>query len=215
MRLGRTNAVPGPSHQELIDTAFDRSRKSLPPVLLRLRALDEAIKSADGADGTDKILALQRVGRFDRDIAVISRRLFVSSDPLSTEFRDTLKKVIDLIHGNATASSAIIDQGDLGRCAAGNYTPPGVPFAATTQSDPDPRVSVCTPFFDTNDDLRRDIITHEFFHLVGLADVSVTNASEGLNNAHTMAQIVSFLHDRARQANAIGGEQQVPPLPMP
>ena len=61
MRLGSTNAVPGPSHQELIDTAFYRSRKSLPPVLLRLRALDDAIKSADGADGTDKILALQLV----------------------------------------------------------------------------------------------------------------------------------------------------------
>jgi hypothetical protein len=74
---------------------------------------------------------------------------------------------------------------------------------------------LCTPFFASkNPDLQRDVITHEFFHLVGLADVTgVTNTEKALNNANTLAQIVAWTVDRIRQRNSDGGEAAIPPLP--
>ena len=205
------------TNQETIAAAFDRSRHSLRVVVKGLQELDLALTQADNANGSDKadaIAALSR--RYARDIAVISLRLRVGSDPLANDFRDALKKATILVQRNLYSSSAIIDQDELGRRAPSNYSPPGVPFAATTASDPDPRVSVCKPFFAQGEDLQRDIITHEFFHLVGLLDISVANTAQALNNAHSMAQLVSFLCDRFRQQNAGATESPAnPPLPSP
>lgn len=53
-------------------------------------------------------------------------------------------------------------------------------------------------------DLRRDVVTHELFHIFGLKDIAVHNTSDGLNNATTVAQIVAFLTDRFRQLNSDG-----------
>jgi hypothetical protein len=82
-------------------------------------------------------------------------------------------------------------------------------------SDPDPRVSLCDPFFTSPADLQRDVVTHEYFHLVGLGDHSVATTSEGLSNANTMTQIVALLFDRFRQHNSDGNEPAIPPLPAP
>jgi hypothetical protein len=109
---------------------------------------------------------------------------------------------------NIQATSGVIDQGNLGRCTASNFNPPGVPFAATTRTNPDPRVSVCTPFFAQNDDMKRDVITHEFFHLLGLADVNaINNTADALNDANTVAQVVAYTHDRARTRDSSGLSQ--------
>jgi peptidoglycan hydrolase-like protein with peptidoglycan-binding domain len=79
--------VPPPTNQEIIDKAFDRSRKSLPPVLGRLQNLANAINAANQLDGLQKIIAIQNLGRiFARDIAVIADKLKISSDPLAPEF---------------------------------------------------------------------------------------------------------------------------------
>jgi hypothetical protein len=63
-------------------------------------------------------------------------------------------------------------------------------------SDPNPRVSVCTPFFgpnplfNTTAQMQRDIITHEFFHLIGLSDIpTIGNTRDAINDANTMAQV--------------------------
>jgi hypothetical protein len=91
-----------------------------------------------------------------------------------------------------------------------------VPFAATTRTDPDPRVSVCTPFFAQNDDMKRDVITHEFFHLLGLADMgAVNNTADALNDANTVAQVVAYMHDRTRTRDSSGLSQPRVVYPTP
>jgi hypothetical protein len=77
-------------------------------------------------------------------------------------------------------------------------------------------VSLCDPFFSRAADLQRDVVTHEYFHLLGLGvDHAVNNMSDGLTNANTMAQIVALLFDRFRQRNSDGNEPANPPLPSP
>jgi hypothetical protein len=53
--------------------------------------------------------------------------------------------------------------------------------------------------------LHRDVITHEFFHLVGLIDKPViANTSDALDDADTMAQLVAYVHDRSRWEDSSG-----------
>ena len=221
--IERSRPIPPPppapkTHQQIIDEAFQRSRRAIAAALSQLRLLESSINSADALDGNAKLVAIQALGRAHaRNIAVISARLFVR-DPLSQEFRAALRKTIELTEQNARERSTFLDGGTTGRC---DRTAPNnggrVPFAASTKSDPDPRVSVCDPFFASNNaDLQRDVLTHEFFHLVGLADVVGTDTTaKALNNANTLAQIVAWITDRTRQVNSDGQEAAVPPLPTP
>ena len=211
-----TPPAPGPDHATIIRTAFTRSRAAVGVAVLRLTALQSEINRVDGLRDMNKIVGITNLNRvFARDIALLARRLFISADPLSQVFRDNLRTVIGLISQNQLATSTFREDGIAGRCTATNFDPPGVPFAASNKPDPDPRVSLCNPFFDSNNaDLQRDVITHEFFHLVGLADVKgVNNTQKALNNANTLAQIVAWTVDRTRQKNSDGGEPAIPPLP--
>jgi hypothetical protein len=208
---------PAPTHDQIIKKAFDSSRAAVGFALSQLRQLEDAINFIDTLSGNDKIIAIQNLGRVHaRNIAVVQKRLFVG-DPLSTEFRAALHQAIKLVDQNGSETSNIIDSGKIGRCDPSlPNNNGGVPFGATTRTDPDPRVSVCTPFFASNVDLQRDVITHEFFHLVGLADIKGTdNTVKALNNANTLAQIVAWITDRSRQVNSDGNEAAVPPLPSP
>jgi hypothetical protein len=211
---------PGPPHSTIINTALSQSRSAVGKSLMRLQSLQSELQRIDGLNGTAKVAAITNMVRvFSRDIGLIALRLFITPDPMSQTFRDNLGKVIDLVRANAGATSTIKEDGTTGRCTATNFNPPGVPFAASNKPDPDPRVSVCDPFFgpnpsaDTLADLQRDVITHEFFHLVGLADVSpVVTTADALNNANTLAQIVAWTVDRNRQHNSDGNEPAIPPL---
>jgi peptidoglycan hydrolase-like protein with peptidoglycan-binding domain len=200
-----TPVTPPVDRNQVIAEASGRSRASVRLVLGRMRMFESAIDRAVRADGFDKIIAIRELGRFDRDAAVISDKLRTNIDRLNPDFRDTLAKARALVERNLASTSAITDQGDHGRCDAKNFKPPGVPFAATRVTDPDPRVSVCTPFWPTNDDMKRDVITHEFFHLLGLADMNIISSREdALNDANTMAQVVAYLHDRMRTSDSSG-----------
>jgi peptidoglycan hydrolase-like protein with peptidoglycan-binding domain len=207
--------VPPVDKTKVIADAKARSRAELTVVLNRMHVFESSIRAADLASGNQKILAIQTLGRlFARDIAIIADKLRVSSDPLSREFRGALASAKALVQSNLIATSGVIDEGNLGRCAPSNFSPPGVPFAATRRTDPDPRVSVCTPFFAQNDDMKRDVITHEFFHLLGLADMrAINNTADALNDANTMAQVAAYMHDRARTRDSSGLSQ--PPVTYP
>ena len=213
--VDRTAIIEG--QKTIIEEAKKRSRKSLGVVLGRMRALESAIEAADGLQGNGKSVALEALRRtFARDIAIIADKLRTNSDPLSKEFRSTLASARQLVQNNGDATSSIIDEGTVGRCEGSQYSPPGVPFAATTRSAPDPRVSVCTPFFAQNDDMQRDCITHEFFHLVGLADVRpITSTADALNDANTLAQVVAYMHDRKRTRDSSGFDQPRIVYPSP
>lgn len=196
---------------EVISRAFADSRASLAAVQGRLLALQQAIDHAAALPEPERTLAMvPLLATHARNIQVLSRRLvLVSADPLSPQFRDALARVLTLIADNLNHPLTIRDDGSAGRCAS------GPPFAATTASDPDPKVSVCDPFFTASRDLQRDVLTHEYFHVLGLGDHSVTNTAEALTNANTIAQVVALLHDRFRQANSDGNEPAIPPYVSP
>jgi hypothetical protein len=217
------HAPSGTAHAQVIQNAFNASRQSIRAVQLILRSLETSINNISGLDEPEKTKALTvLLSARARDILVLSRRLLTSADPLSAQFRDALHKTIDLLQQNLNQVATVVDQGATGRCDPAIRTPPAIPFASTQRKDPEPRVSVCNPFFDSRkEDLQRDVITHEFFHLLGGLNVgfdtdhSVTNTQQALTNPNTLTQIIARLNDRTRQVNSDGHEPDLPPLPMP
>jgi peptidoglycan hydrolase-like protein with peptidoglycan-binding domain len=209
---------PGPTHQESIAAAVKASRASLQAVAMILHRLLADLRAANSADGDAKILAIQVLGRVHaRNMAVLTDKLRLQGvDALSDRFMQAVRRANDLIQRNLTTTSGVIDEGELGRCDPKQFTPPGVPFAGTRAGDPDPKVSVCTPFFGTNADMQRDVVTHEFFHLLGLKDkAGISSPEDALDDANTMAQIVAYLHDRFRAVDSSGMSQPAQPYPTP
>jgi hypothetical protein len=216
--LAQAPAPPPPvDHAKVIEAAKLRSRASLTVVGRRMQALEDGIAAADRLDGTPKVVALQALGAaFARDIAIVADKLRTKSDPLSKEFRSALSKAKGLVQRNLQTTSGVIDSGSLGRCDPKLRNPQLVPFAVTRASDPDPRVSVCTPFFAQNNDMKRDVITHEFFHLLGLADMQAINSTaDALNDANTVAQVVAYMHDRTRTQDSSGLSRPSVTYPSP
>ncbi|MBV8414255.1 MAG: peptidoglycan-binding protein [Verrucomicrobia bacterium] len=204
-------------NSSIIAEAKKRSRASAGVVLRRMSAFEAAIDAANQLDGAGKAGALTTLRKtFARDIAIIADKLRTSKDPLSKEFRSTLASVRQLVQNNINATSSIIDEGTVGRCDASQNNPPEVPFAATTRVAPDPRVSVCTPFFAENDDMQRDVITHEFFHLLGVGHAKNLNSTaDALDDANTLAQVVAYMHDRKRTRDSSGFDQPRVVYPSP
>jgi hypothetical protein len=56
-----------------------------------------------------------------------------------------------------------------------------------------------------NTDLYRDVIAHEFFHLIGLIDQPlIANTADALNDADTMAQLIAYIYDRNHWEDSSG-----------
>ena len=204
------------THEDLIAQAFQASRLSLRWVLGRLGLLEETIKEAARLDGMARIAAIASLRiNFSRDIVVLSDKLRTSRDPLSSEFREALQKALQLIRRNLYEEGSIIEEGTTGRCDPKSWGG-AMPFAAATPWDPEPRVSVCAAWFAMNEYLHRDVITHEFFHLVGLIDKPViANTSDALDDADTMAQLVAYIHDRSRWEDSSGLSKPAVIYPAP
>lgn len=203
-------------HDELIRQALEASRLSLRWVQGRLGLLEQTIKDADRLDAKAQIIALASLRtNFSRDIAVLSDKLRTSRDPLSSGFRRALEKALQLIRRNLSEESLIIDEGPAGRCDPKLWGG-AMPFAAAAPRDPEPRVSICAGWFPMNKDLHRDVITHEFFHLVGLIDKPlIANTSDALADANTMAQLVAYIHDRTRWEDSSGLSKPTALYPAP
>jgi hypothetical protein len=198
---------PPPSAQEVsdaakIDKAWNASRAALSFAATRLRALQSLSRGRPTPAA---------VAPFRRDIAVISRRLFVPADIASPAFQSALARAITLIDQNSALPKSLRSARGTGKCAD-----PRPAFAWTTIGRTPPDTELCISFFDNaSDDLRRDVVTHEYFHTLSLLDVAVSNTSEAFRNANTLAQVVAFIVDRGRQRNSDGNEAAVPPLPTP
>jgi hypothetical protein len=206
------------THSEIIDRAFKDSRDSLGIALGHLRKLRDGIKGLPvTSDPAFNSAFVNLLSKHKRNIAVLSKRLMiVPPDPSGAEFRDKLDRVIDLCDRNLALGKTILDAGTTGRCAPSNpcTSGKGPYWACSDPSQPDPKTHVCDMFFNASPDLQRDVITHEYFHLLGLGDNSVNNTADAMRNANTIAQIVAFLTDRSRQKNSDGREPAVPPLPL-
>jgi hypothetical protein len=204
--------TPLSTRQAVADRAHDASRAALRLALTHLRSLRDDINAlpanSDPAFGgaMAKLLFKHR-----RNIAVLARRLVLTPDPSSQAFKDALAKVILLCDRNLAQAKTIKVAGNTGFCAGH----PG-DHARTSASAADPKTHLCEIFFTKDSlDLQRDVITHEYFHIQGLGDNSVSNTAQAFTNANTIAQIVAWLADRFRQKNSDGGEAAVPPLPAP
>ena len=204
--------TPGPTDAEMVNRAFEASRASLRTALDRLRPLLRDANALANMDGLQRLSALTRLNvTHQRDIAVVSRRLLVPLDPGSKEFRDALSKAITLIEQNLALPNTIALSRNGGKCSN-----PKPAFAWTNIGHRPPDTELCTAWVNSRDDLRRDVITHEYFHTIGLADVEgVNTTARALMNANTLAQVVALVTDRTRQKNSDGGEEAVPPLPSP
>ncbi|HYM77313.1 MAG TPA: hypothetical protein VE377_15165 [Candidatus Dormibacteraeota bacterium] len=210
--------TPLADRNAVADRAHDLSRASLHLALNHLRSLRTDINalpaSSDPAfSGAMAIL----LTKHRRNIAVLAKRMMLTADPSSQTFRDTLDKVIQLCDRNLAQSKTILAAGTTGLCdPSAPRNAGGLPHAWTLAPQPDPKTHLCEPFFTSDPlDLQRDVITHEYFHIQGLADISVNNTADALRNANTIAQVVAFLADRFRQVNSDGHERAVPPLPAP
>jgi hypothetical protein len=199
----------------IIAAAVSHSRASLRVVLRRMQSLEAAIDVADRSEGLNKLVATHALSQtFARDVAIIADKLITPLDPLSRQFRAALALAKALIQSNLNAASGVIDEDMVGRCTPTNFNPPMLVFAATTVTDPDPRVSVCRLFFQSNDDMKRDVITHEFFHLLLLQDMRlIKTTADALNDANTVAQVVAYMHDRTRTRDSSNLAQ--PPVTYP
>lgn len=172
----------------------------------------DAIRS-NGSAKTTALAALRR--SFARDIAVLSDKLQTSKDPLSSDFRQALQKALQLIRRTIYEKGFIVDEGTAGRCDP-NLWGGGMPFAAATPAGPEPRISICAAWFPMEADLHRDVITHEFFHLVGLIDQPlIRNTADALNDANAMTQLVAYIHDRNRWKDSSGLAKPIHAYPAP
>lgn len=155
--------------------------------------------------GNAKTTALAALRQsFARDIAVLSDKLRTTQDPFSADFREALQKALQLIRKNIYEKGLLVDEGASGRCDPDLWGG-RIPFAAATPGGPEPRIRVCGSWFPMNADLHRDVITHEFFHLIGLIDQPlIASTADALNDANTMAQLVAYIHDRHRWEDSSG-----------
>ena len=209
--------------EKIADQAFAESRTALRTALIHLRTLRKDVSGLpSSSDPSFNSAMVQLLFKHQRNIAVVAKRLLIIADPSSSAFRNALDKLIDLCQRNLDLKKSILAAGTAGLCDpvhARNQGPDGkphLPHAWTAATQPDPKTHLCEPFF-TGDprDLRRDVVTHECFHILGLVDTAVNNTNDAFRNANTIAQIVAFLADRSRQANSDGNERAVPALPSP
>ena len=203
---------------DVVDRAFNDSRDALRKALTQLKSLRDDIRGLpNNSDPAFGAAIVKLLAKHKRNIAVLGQRLLITPDPSSPVFRDSLDKVISLCEGNLRLRKTILAAGTTGLCDPTNpRNAGGLPNAWTLASQPDPKTHLCEPFFTGDSrDLQRDVITHEYFHLLGLDDVHVPNTAQAFRNANTIAQIVAFIADRFRQRNSDGNEPAVPPLPSP
>jgi hypothetical protein len=209
---------PAPRN-DIVDRAFNDSRAALRTALTHLRGLRDDINNLRASpDPTSTTAMLALLNKHKRNIQVFARRLLLIPDPTSSAFRDALDKVIRLLELNLAHPKTLLAAGFTGLCDPSlPVNAKGPSHAWTLASQPDPKCHLCEPFFTSDSrDVQRDVVTHEYFHLFGLADIKgLTSTGQALRNANTIAQIVAFLADRFRQANSDGGERAVPSLPSP
>ena len=217
--VGKPTPGAGGNRQAILNQAFMESRASLRAALTHLKTLRADLQALpNSADPAFNAPMAALLIKHARNILVLSKRLKLPADPTHRAFRDALDRMIVLVEKNLAMKKTLLAAGRTGLC---DPTHPrnaaGLPHAWSLASQPDPKTHLCEPFFTGDSrDLRRDVVTHEYFHLVGVpGDHAVNNTNDAFTNANSVAQVVAFLSDRYRQANSDGNERANPPLPSP
>lgn len=189
------------SDQQVIDAALADSSDTMRRAVVRLNQLESAINS-------NRIDNPQTLAFHQNTLAAIQDRLKVG---LTERFKllDTVRKAKFRIMDNLTALQQFrsLVRRDDAVCLRNeaNSRPPmaaGSSFAWATVNVPSSGIVLCPKFFLTCRECQRDVITHEFFHLIGLRHMvevsglssrSQLSTEQSLQDANEMAQLVSHI----------------------
>jgi hypothetical protein len=177
--------------QQIMDNARTLSNAALSQAILALKSLETTLISPSSAV-TQALLFLHQ-GTLD----ALQRWLKISRS--DSDFVDNLRKARSLMEKNLATTATIVHQPSTGPdCKNGG-------FAWSNVGDPSQGVRCCDAFFlgpdaGSNKPIgplcQMDVITHEFFHLVGLHEQSNTTratitTAQALDCADNMAQLVA------------------------
>lgn len=165
-----------------------------------IRALERLLNDLDRAEN---MFAVQKVQFMANMMIVNARTVFVVkeflkvNDPFSKEAREVYRKAIKLFNDNVNLPIQLVAEASNGpRCSK-------PAFAWTARYDPEPRISCCEPlFFKASEECRRDVVTHEVFHALGLIHVwerhPILTSDDALQDCNSLAQVAAFITDRWR-----------------
>ncbi|GAB4226255.1 MAG: hypothetical protein Kow00121_54430 [Elainellaceae cyanobacterium] len=179
------------SDQQLINNALSASQTSLANAIAALKSLETGIISG---------LFVPELHR--RTLDAVKDRLKVT--PTHNQFLITIQEAQKLMSKNLKCQSQYshLVRRDEPFCQKHGET-----WAWSFINNPQGGIHLCRSWFNTCMECQRDVITHEFFHLVGLKDMvdptgrepntkrdrMVLTPSESLRDANEMAQLVSHI----------------------
>jgi peptidoglycan hydrolase-like protein with peptidoglycan-binding domain len=194
---------PATSDADIINKAFQDGRKTLSTARNALSNLLQGFRN----ESTKPLNDFQK-----RVLISCGRWLKIDTNQNNAarqSAKDVIQKAITLMDKNLSV-----------RTTAGAIPPirrlVGLTDHANTTGDPDKGVNCGDPFFNVDGPrCRRDVLTHEFFHLVKVnhgagpgnnpSRASITTPAQALDSADHLAQLVSELMDGTSDACLIAG----------
>jgi N-acetylmuramoyl-L-alanine amidase len=196
LQIPPTDTAPSAAEQALIDTAFQQSRQTLRTARSALHQLRTGVATT-GAPRND----------FEERVMIsVGRWLHAPTSPLQAD-RQELVRVLDLAIGLFDQNLAVpVPAGFFRRRAGATF------HAEAFIGRPDLGLAVGDPYVSTDGPkCRRDVLTHELFHMVGVhhgagignlgvARAAVTTSAGALDSADHLAQLVSEIMDGTTDA---------------
>lgn len=200
-------AAPAPllanSDADIINKAFQDSRKTLSAARNALSNLLQGFRT----ENTKPLNEFQK-----RVLISCGRWLKIDTNQNNAarqSAKDIIQKAITLMNNNLNVRTSTGTTPSIKRLV-------GLTDHANTTGDPDKGVNCGDPFFDIDGPrCRRDVLTHEFFHLVKVnhgagpgndpSRTSITTPAQALDSADHLAQLVSEIMDGTSDACLIPG----------
>lgn len=185
-------AKPG-ERAEAMAKAVSSSKMVVPFALAKLVELEAHIT-------VNPMFSMKTRAHFQPTLDALDRWLKVR--PGDPNFAKNVTRARKLVGDNLAMVSSVGYQDATGPdCKKGG-------FAWATVGRPDLGVRCCDAFFSSGPNCRRDVITHEFFHLLGAnhggASRATQSTEEAFDSADDLAQMVSELFDGSSDACPAG-----------
>ena len=171
--------APPPTDQEVMDNAKLFSRSTIRTAIGSLSSLELSIQFGLMPFGVEAI--------HERTINALNTWLKVK--PGDANFLSTIQIAKRKMGDNLAVTTRIVRQAQSHPDCSGN------PFAVTNENRPDLNIRCCDDFFKKSPSCQSDVLTHEYFHLVGLSHQAATRATittdDALKDNDQMSQFIS------------------------
>jgi hypothetical protein len=198
LQIPPTDTAPAAAEQQIIDAALQASRDTLRTARSALQQLRTGIATTGRPRNDFEERVMISVGRW----------LHAPTSPLQAD-RQELIRVLDQATALFDRNLAIATPAGFFRRRTG-----AIFHAESFISRPDLGLAVGDPFVTTDGPLcNRDVITHEFFHMVGVTHggstgvvprATVTTSALALDSADHLSQLVSEIMDGTTDACPAG-----------